>query len=209
MTAAHGIKAFKASDLRVRLGEWDVNHNTEFYPHFERQVAKIVIHPEFYAGNLMNDIAILRFEGGVDFQQFPHVSPVCIAPQGTNMAGKRCFVTGWGKDSFGKGGKYQNVLKEIDLPILQNFDCEQKLKRTRLGADFVLNPGFLCAGGEQGKDACKGDGGGPLVCEVQSGSWAQVGIVSWGVGCGERDVPGVYVAVEHYQPWIQQVVTSI
>jgi secreted trypsin-like serine protease len=186
------------------MGEWDVNHNTEFYPHFERQVNRVTVHPEFYAGNLLNDIAVLRFDGMVDFRQFPHVSPICVPQKGADFSGKRCYVTGWGKDAFGKGGKYQNVLKEIDLPVLTNFDCEQKLKRTRLGPDFVLNPGFLCAGGEQGKDACKGDGGGPLVCETQGG-WQLGGIVSWGVGCGERDVPGVYVAVEHYQSWIQYV----
>jgi len=69
LTAAHCIKGHLAKDLRVRMGEWDVNHETEFYPHQERDVAKISIHPEFYAGNLFNDVAVVTIDGsGVDFR---------------------------------------------------------------------------------------------------------------------------------------------
>ena len=89
-------------------------------------------------------------------------------------------------------GSYQNVLKEVDVTVMDQNTCQSRLQGTRLGSSFLLHPGFLCAGGEEGKDACKGDGGSPLVCEVE-GAWQLAGIVSWGVGCGTRDIPGVYV----------------
>jgi len=41
------------------------------------------------------------------------------------------------------------------VPVVSHYDCENKLRRTRLGQEFNLHQGFLCAGGEEGKDACK------------------------------------------------------
>lgn len=69
--------------------------------------------------------------------------------------GARCYTTGWGKDAFGDFGKYQNILKEVDIPVVSHHQCQSQLQQTRLGYDFKLHPGFVCAGGEEGKDACK------------------------------------------------------
>ncbi len=179
-----------------------MNNDSEFYTHVEFDVIDIFIHEEYYPGNLFNDIALIRVNGYVDYARNPHISPVCLPDRLLDFSGQRCQTTGWGKDAFSQGS-YQQVLKEVEVPVIHNRQCEAMLRQTRLGPDFVLHPGFMCAGGEEGKDACTGDGGGPLVCEV-GGLWQLAGIVSWGVGCGERDVPGVYVKVSQYESWIQQ-----
>ncbi|CAK1556200.1 unnamed protein product [Leptosia nina] len=204
VTAAHCIKSYKGFDLRVRLGEWDVNHDVEFYPYIERDVISVHVHPLYYAGTLDNDLAILKLDHPVEWTKYPHISPACLPDKYTDFSGQRCWTTGWGKDAFGTNGKYQNILKEVDVPILPHGLCQQQLRQTRLGYNYELNPGFVCAGGEEGKDACKGDGGGPLVCE-RGGTWQLVGVVSWGIGCGQPGVPGVYVKVAHYLDWISQI----
>ncbi|XP_059054086.1 uncharacterized protein LOC131848296 isoform X2 [Achroia grisella] len=204
ITAAHCIKSYKGFELRVRLGEWDVNRDVEFYPYIERDVVSVHVHPLYYAGTLDNDLAILKLDHPVEWTKYPHISPACLPDKYTDYSGQRCWTTGWGKDAFGDYGKYQNTLKEVDVPVLSHGQCQQQLRQTRLGYNYELNQGFLCAGGEEGKDACKGDGGGPLVCE-RGGTWQIVGVVSWGIGCGQVGVPGVYVKVAHYLDWISQI----
>ena len=131
-------------------------------------------------------MAILKLNQPVDFSGTPHISPACMPDKYTDFTGQRCWTTGWGKNNW-EFGKYQNILKEVDVPIINQQVCERQLRSTRLGGSYKLNPGFICAGGEEGKDACKGDGGGPLVCE-RNGVWHVAGIVSWGIGCGEANV---------------------
>jgi secreted trypsin-like serine protease len=45
------------------------------------------------------------------------------------------------------------------------------------------------------------------VCE-KNGQWYQVGIVSFGIGCGRRNVPGVYTKVAAYESWIEEVILT-
>ena len=49
----------------------------------------------------------------------------------------------------------------------------------------------------------KGDSGGPLFnCDSKNSNCRQIGIVSWGVKCGEKEYPGVYTNVAKYKDWI-------
>jgi len=45
----------------------------------------------------------------------PHIAPACLPQRNLEFTGTRCWVTGWGKDAFGTGGRYQNILKVLIL----------------------------------------------------------------------------------------------
>ncbi|XP_042888441.1 serine proteinase stubble-like [Penaeus japonicus] len=209
LTAAHCVSNLQLTELTVRLGEWDVRAASEFFSHIELRAASLLVHPQYYAGNLVNDIAIITLDHHVDFAANPHISPVCLPDAYSTFVGQRCQSTGWGKDAFGNDGEFQSILKEVELPILSHHQCQTALKHTRLGATYSLPQGNLCAGGEAGRDTCKGDGGGPLVCRGDDGAFRLAGLVSWGVGCGQVGVPGVYVKVAHYLDWIESAVSSL
>merc|ERR1711971_1458509 len=113
------------------------------------------------------------------------------------------------EDGYVAPGNYQVVLKEIDLPVVGHDQCESSLRTTRLGKRFQLDDSFICAGGVNGKDTCKGDGGSPLVCQSKFDptAYVQAGIVAWGIGCGEDNTPGVYASVSKGVCWIDYAMT--
>merc|ERR1719402_299366 len=66
----------------------------------------------------------------------------------------------------------------------------------------------ICAGDldKGGIDACQTDSGGPLVWkDEESKEWKQIGVVSWGLGCGAPGNPGVYGKVTHVLPWMKMM----
>ena len=71
---------------------------------------------------------------------------------------------------LGDEGLYQNILKQVELDLIDSKECENRLRTTRLGQHFKLSESFLCAGGKKEFDTCTGDGGGPLVCPRDDGS---------------------------------------
>lgn len=48
----------------------------------------------------------------------------------------------------------------------------------------------------------QGDSGGPLLVQLPSRRWVVVGVVSWGVRCGEPNRPGIYTRVDRYTQWV-------
>merc|ERR1712179_827935 len=204
LTAAHCVDKFRQTptELKIRCGEWDTQNQTEPYPHQDRYVQALNIHPEFDGRNLHNDFAVLFTSE--DFVLSSHIDTVCLPQADELFDGTTCFATGWGKDKFGSAGQYQVVLKEIDLPVVSNYECQDKLRSTRLGQKYKLHDSFICAGGVNGKDTCKGDGGSPLVCpsKYDPNTYVQAGMVAWGIGCGEDGTPGVYASVSKALCWI-------
>lgn len=204
LTAAHCVKGKQPQELKIRAGEWDTQTKNEVYPHQDRNVERVIIHENFHSGALYNDYAILILTTPIEYEQ--NVDVVCLAETGVNFDESRCFASGWGKDIFGKEGRYQVILKKVELPIVRHDTCQNVMRTTRLGKYFVLDRSFICAGGEPGKDTCKGDGGSPLVCPLKNDPtrFVQAGIVAWGLGCGENGTPGVYASIAHGRRWIDE-----
>ncbi|KAF2885626.1 hypothetical protein ILUMI_20568 [Ignelater luminosus] len=197
LSAAHCVAHMSSWDvarLTVRLGDHNIRTNTEVQ-HIEKRVKRVVRHRGFDSRTLYNDVAILTLESPIQFTQ--QVRPICLPPgNGESYAGKAATVIGWG--SLRESGPQPAVLQEVSIPIWSNNDCRLKYGGAAPGG---IVEHMLCAG-QASRDSCSGDSGGPLM--VNTGRWTQVGIVSWGIGCGKGQYPGVYTRVQTFLPWIQK-----
>ncbi|XP_063597951.1 transmembrane protease serine 9-like [Penaeus indicus] len=109
--------------------------------------------------------------------------------------GGKAVASGWGELSF--GGSSPSVLREVELDIITINECQQKVS---LPPD---TNSVVCALTLY-KDTCRGDSGGPLVAKLCDGTWAQIGIVSYGFQCAVPDNPGVYTRVSAFANWISE-----
>uniref|UniRef100_A0A4W2GJY5 tryptase n=1 Tax=Bos indicus x Bos taurus TaxID=30522 RepID=A0A4W2GJY5_BOBOX len=194
LTAAHCI--FGHVEYTVKMGITQLQQTSTMA--VTVPVQDIVIHKHFNPiGIIENDIALALLAFPVNFSA--SIQPVCLPEKAFMVqAGTECWVTGWGKV---KEEASTQELQEAELNILRYETCNEVLSE-KLESQFdVVKEGTVCAISSKGKDACQGDSGGPLVCEFNN-SWVQVGIVSWGIGCGRSGYPGVYTEVSFYKDWL-------
>ncbi|XP_052847387.1 LOW QUALITY PROTEIN: protein masquerade [Drosophila gunungcola] len=204
LTAAHCVTNIVRSGdaIYVRVGDYDLTRKYGSPGAQTLRVATTYIHHNHNSQTLDNDIALLKLHGQAELRD--GVCLVCLPARGvSHAAGKRCTVTGYGY--MGEAGPIPLRVREAEIPIVSDTECIRKVNAVTEKI-FILPASSFCAGGEEGHDACQGDGGGPLVCQ-DDGFYELAGLVSWGFGCGRQDVPGVYVKTSSFIGWINQIIS--
>lgn len=160
-----------------------------------RSVSRIIQHPSYSSTTYNNDISLIVLSSR--FNLVPdQVNHICVNGRKPEDD-QRAIATGWG--SVVSGGSVQNDIREAYMPITR-----ESAIRAQYGTSYNPVTMIGAAYGGDGLDTCQGDSGGPLSCahgnQNDMSRLDQVGIVSWGYGCGNI---GIYTRVAHYIGWIE------
>jgi len=205
LTAAHCVAdLYDVQSLYVMGGFLDLNNKDTAQI---RLVEEYFIHEDYKDGIFEQDIALLKLSSPIVFT--PNLLPICLPPSGVgynNYVGTTAVLTGWGRQWA--EGPLSDQLFMVKLPIISNKECMEWYSNSG-SRQFIPERTFLCAGWESGgRDACSGDSGGPLTIYRRDGRAELVGVVSWGIGCGDKGRPGVYTRVSQFVPWIKETIRA-
>ena len=191
MTAAHCIdKKNDASKYEVLSGTGSLKLGGR-----RSRVTSYTVHEGWKAAENKsrhdNDIALLKIDPATPLEGVP----ISLGPADTQIENLDVLVTGWGVTEYRSTGS--ELLQQVAVPSVAEKTCN-----AQKAYDGAVTDKMFCAG-QYKKDSCQGDSGGPATVIVQ-GKRIQIGIVSWGIGCGQRDKYGVYTRLPLYIGWITQ-----
>ena len=193
LTAAHCVEDATPADLLVRVGGYDLSRTSTAGT--AASVDRILMHPEYNGESYDQDLALLHLSSAVAIDP---LAPIGYSAMASLAAGRSLTVMGWGATRETIPYNYPEVLQQVAIPLLSDASCS-----AAYSGDITEN--MLCAGEMSGgKDSCYGDSGGPLILGTSSSTAVQVGIVSWGNGCGLANFPGVYTRLANYSAWLSQ-----
>nr|XP_055049805.1 serine protease 33 [Misgurnus anguillicaudatus]XP_055049806.1 serine protease 33 [Misgurnus anguillicaudatus] len=206
LSAAHCFpKPSEVSSYNLYMGRYQLNGNNQF--EIVSQVQRVVV-PEGYSNPQEGrDLALVQLRSPVTWSD--RIQPVCLPHAGLQFeSGTLCYVTGWGHTQEGVSLTGARTLREVQVPLIDQYSCQSMYQIPPSDSEKVnILSDMICAGYvEGGKDSCQGDSGGPLVCPVVNGTWVQVGVVSFGLGCAQRNRPGVYSKVSSFASLIRSTV---
>ncbi|XP_016990910.1 mite allergen Der p 3 [Drosophila rhopaloa] len=157
-----------------------------------RDVSRIVALADYDDYTMQHDLALIKLKSPLFYDKC--VQQVKLPSPNTKRFPRKFAVSGWGITSV-NAQNAQPYLRRVELDFMRREKCQQKYKKVGI----KIYKHMICASRTR-KDSCSGDSGGPL---TRHG--ILYGIVSWGIGCANRNYPGVFVNCKRYIPWIKRV----
>jgi secreted trypsin-like serine protease len=102
-------------------------------------------------------------------------------------------------------GELSGIARSFRIDHARLKDVQDAIMRN---AGPLVSDAMFCAGdpgtawSTRVADACQGDSGGPIFVTTKDGRNVQVGLISWGEGCGVPKLYGVYARLARYADWI-------
>lgn len=150
-------------------------------------IRDVWVHPEHGGHSRAHDVAVLTTSAPLSSTTLPMVK---AGEQAVYQPGVVGTVVGWGRTAERAGPS--PLLRSAQIPLVSDAECG------RAYPEFDERTMFCAGLPEGGRDACRGDSGGPFVVDGRL-----VGVVSFGAGCGRAQAPGVYTKLSHYAAEIE------
>ncbi|XP_016990932.2 trypsin [Drosophila rhopaloa] len=188
VTAGHCV--YYPDSYVVRAGSVSADEGGQ-----QRDVARIILHPEFKIRTLENDIALLKIRKS--FILGGNVQLVKLPLPGLNILPRNLLLAGWGTVSANDS----DSAPELRGTLVEAID-QRHCRHLYSHLNRRITDNMLCAAAP-GRDHCFGDSGAPLVHRGSS-----YGIVSFAHGCADPHFPGVYTRLANYVNWIFSVLKT-
>ena len=156
-----------------------------------QSLTDVHIHPRYDRRTSAYDAAVIELNRPVQ-----NIAPIelarTVSKDRLERPGRSARIAGWGTTkrvgpSEPNRDNLSNRLRDATPPIVSDRECDRAYNGDIQRAIQV------CAG-RRGEDTCQGDSGGPLWVTTGAGR-RQIGITSFGIGCGTARYPGVYTEV--------------
>ncbi|XP_055384408.1 uncharacterized protein LOC129614047 [Condylostylus longicornis] len=210
LTAAHCFIQNGVSPKVVRVGEIDFSSNDEESEPEDFLIDELIPHPDYKKDFFYNDIGLIRLQKDVKINPFKR--PACLPSFPISNDINRAIASGWGATNTLGIGTNEKLLK-VTLEKFTYDECigvYQQFSENNYFSNGIDKRTQICYGSHnESKDTCNGDSGGPLQLYVTHKDincmYEIIGVTSFGILCGIRNIPAVYTKVYHYIDWIENI----
>lgn len=188
-------------DVRIVVGLTRLDSSQGEVRHIQ-SLTDVHIHPRYDRRTSAFDAAVIDLNRPVQ-----NIAPIELASAASKdrleRPGRSARIAGWGTTkpvgpSEQNRDDVSNRLREATPPLVSDRECDRAYNGD------IQKALQVCAG-QRGEDTCQGDSGGPMWVTTEAGR-RQIGITSFGIGCGTARYPGVYTEVN--APAIRSFITQ-